>query len=570
MRKLLKYLKGYEKESIIGPLFKMLEASFELIVPIVMAHIIDVGIKNQDQNYIIRCAMILVVLGVLGLASSLTAQYFAAKAALGFGTALRKDLFHHINSLSYTEIDKLGTSALITRMTSDINQAQSGVNMVLRLFLRSPFIVIGAFIMAFTISPKVTIIFMIAIPILAFIIYGVIAITIPIYKKVQRQLDVVSKKTRENLVGVRVIRAFRRQESEKQAFLETSDRLYDKQVVAGKISALLNPLTYVVVNLAIVAIIWNGGKQVERGIITQGDVIALVNYMTQILLALVALSNLIISFTKATASAGRINEVFELTSTLIDDNNTERPIQETEYRIEFNDVDFAYEGSKETAISKLNLKVKAGESVGIIGGTGSGKSTLVHLIPRFYDVTKGEVLVDGENVKEYPFSQLRSKIGMVPQRAVLFKGTIRQNMQWGKDNATDEEIWKALEIAQAKEFVEQKSDGLDTMVSQGGTNLSGGQRQRLTIARALVGNPEILILDDSASALDFATDAKLRKAIAHDINECTVFIVSQRASSIRHCDQIVVLDDGNVVGIGTHEQLLETCEVYQEICNSQV
>ena len=442
--------------------------------------------------------------------------------------------------------------------------------MVLRLFLRSPFIVIGAFIMAFTISPKVTIIFMIAIPILAFIIYGVIAITIPIYKKVQRQLDVVSKKTRENLVGVRVIRAFRRQESEKQAFLETSDRLYDKQVVAGKISALLNPLTYVVVNLAIVAIIWNGGKQVERGIITQGDVIALVNYMTQILLALVALSNLIISFTKATASAGRINEVFELTSTLIDDNNTERPIQETEYRIEFNDVDFAYEGSKETAISKLNLKVKAGESVGIIGGTGSGKSTLVHLIPRFYDVTKGEVLVDGENVKEYPFSQLRSKIGMVPQRAVLFKGTIRQNMQWGKDNATDEEIWKALEIAQAKEFVEQKSDGLDTMVSQGGTNLSGGQRQRLTIARALVGNPEILILDDSASALDFATDAKLRKAIAHDINECTVFIVSQRASSIRHCDQIVVLDDGNVVGIGTHEQLLETCEVYQEICNSQV
>lgn len=569
MRKLLKYLKGYEKESIIGPLFKMLEASFELIVPLIMAKIIDVGIKNQDTSYILKCAVILVLLGVLGLSCSLTAQYFAAKAALGFGTALRKDLFHHINTFSYSELDVLGTSTLVTRMTSDINQAQSGVNLVLRLFLRSPFIVIGAFIMALTISPKITIIFAVAIPILSFIIYKIVAYTMPLYKKVQKKLDLVSKGTRENLAGVRVVRAFSRQETEMKEFEENSDALFGLQMFVGKISALLNPMTYVVVNLAIIAIIWTGGIEVDCGKITQGDVTALVSYMTQILLALIALSNLIVTFTKATASASRINDVFAVQTSLTDAGNQSQEEVPQSNKIEFQDVELCYERAQEPSIERVNIAIKAGQTVGIIGGTGAGKSTLVNLIPRFYDATKGSVLVDGVPVQEYPLEQLRKKIGIVPQKAVLFQGTIRQNMQWAKPDATDDEINQALEIAQAKEFVDAKEEGLDTMIQQGGKNLSGGQRQRLTIARALVGNPDILILDDSASALDYATDAKLRKALASKLQGMTVLIVSQRAASMKHADQIIVLDDGEVSGIGTHEELMEHCEIYQEICMSQ-
>lgn len=570
MRKLLKYLKGYEKESIIGPLFKMLEASFELIVPIIMAKIIDIGIKNQDTAYIMKSGAILVLLGVLGLVCSITAQYFAAKAALGFGTALRKDLFHHINTLSYSELDVLGTSTLITRMTSDINQAQTGVNQVLRLFLRSPFIVIGAFFMALTISTKITIIFAVAIPILALIIYGVIAYTIPLYKKVQKKLDLVSKSTRENLAGVRVVRAFSRQKAEMKEFEENSDSLYQLQLFVGKVSALLNPMTYVVVNLAIIAIIWSGGYQVDSGTITQGDVTALVSYMTQILLALVVLSNLIVTFTKATASASRINDVFEIHTSLSDEGTQLQKGVEAANKVEFQEVEFYYKNAQEPSLSKISFAVKSGQTIGIIGGTGSGKSTLVNLIPRFYDTTKGSILFDGVPVGKYPFHQLREKIGVVPQKAVLFRGTIRQNMQWKKADATDEEIYRALEIAQAREFVDAKEAGLDTEILQGGKNLSGGQRQRLTIARALVGNPEVLILDDSASALDYATDAKLRKALTEQTKNMTVFIVSQRAASMVHADQIIVLDDGEMVGMGTHEELLATCDIYKEICSSQL
>lgn len=569
MRKLLKYLKGYEKESIIGPLFKMLEASFELIVPLIMANIIDVAIKNQDKAYILRCGGILVLLGVLGLSCSLTAQYFAAKAALGFGTALRRDMFHHINTLSYSEIDDIGTSSLITRMTSDINQAQSGVNLVLRLFLRSPFIVIGAFIMSFMISPKITIIFAVAIPVLSYIISKIVLVTRPLYKNVQKKLDVVSKGTRENLAGVRVIRAFSRQETEKKEFDENSNVLYELQMHVGKIAALLNPMTYVVVNLAIIAIIWAGGLQVDSGSITQGDVTALVSYMTQILLALIALSNLIVTFTKATASASRINDVFAISSSLTDEGATKQTSLEDAKKIEFKNVSFSYHNAKETSLQKINLQVSAGETIGIIGGTGSGKSTLINMIPRFYDATQGSVEIDGIPVGKYPLEQLRAKVGMVPQKAVLFKGTIRENMKWGKPDATDEEIYEALEIAQAREFVDTKPEGLDTMLTQGGKNLSGGQRQRLTIARALVGKPEILILDDSASALDYATDAKLRKALQERTKGMTVFIVSQRAASMKHANQILVLEDGEAVGLGNHESLMQTCEIYQEICLSQ-
>lgn len=570
MRKLLKYLKGYEKESIIGPLFKMLEASFELVVPIIMANIIDVGIKNQDITYILKSGVILVILGVLGLICSITAQYYAAKAALGFGTALRKDLFHHINTLSYSELDVLGTSTLITRMTNDINQAQTGVNQVLRLFLRSPFIVVGAFIMALTISVKMTIIFAVAIPVLTLIIYGIIAYTIPLYKKVQKKLDLVSKSTRENLAGVRVVRAFSRQTAEMSEFEENSDALYQLQIFVGKVSALLNPMTYIVVNFAIIAIIWSGGAEVESGALSQGDIISLVSYMTQILLALVVLSNLIVTFTKATASASRINDVFAIHSSLTDEGAKLQKEVVAANKVEFQDVDFYYHNAQEPSLSKISFAVKPGQTIGIIGGTGAGKSTLVNLIPRFYDGTKGSILVDGVPVEAYPFQQLRDKIGIVPQKAVLFSGTIRQNMQWGKADATDEEIYRALEIAQAKEFVDAKEAGLDTEILQGGKNLSGGQRQRLTIARALVGNPDILILDDSASALDYATDAKLRKAIAEQTKNMTVFIVSQRAASLKHADQILVLDDGEMAGIGTHEELLKTCDIYKEICSSQL
>lgn len=572
MRKLLIYLKDYKKESIIGPLFKLLEATFELIVPVIMAHIIDIGIKNQDTLYIWKMGVVLVIFGILGLTCSLLAQYFAAKAAVGFGTALRHDLFWHIENLSHAEVDKAGSSTLVVRMTSDVNQVQSGVNLVLRLFLRSPFIVVGALVMAFTINWKAAMVFVVTVPLLAFVIYGIMVITIPLYKKVQRELDEVLLTTRENLTGVRVIRAFRTQKLERETFEHKSDVLMAIQMHVGKISASLNPLTYIIVNAGIIAVIWFGGIQVNVGDMTQGEVIALVNYMTQTLLALVALANLIITFTKALASAGRINEVFAMKPGIVDGNEKESAVQQTEElktAVSMEDVTFYYQESKEPAVEHISFTAKKGETIGIIGGTGSGKSTLVSLIPRFYDVTEGQVLVNGKDVREYKVENLRSKVGMVPQKAVLFHGTIRDNMKMGREDASDEEIFAALKTAQALEIVENKPGKLDTVLSEGGKNLSGGQRQRLTIARALVRNPEVLILDDSASALDFATDANLRKAIAEDTNNMTVFIVSQRAASIMHADKIIVLDDGQMVGYGTHQELLKQCEVYQEICYSQ-
>lgn len=572
VRKLLIYLKDYKKESIIGPLFKLLEATFELIVPVIMAHIIDIGIKNQDTLYIWKMGAVLVIFGILGLTCSLLAQYFAAKAAVGFGTALRHDLFWHIENLSHAEVDKAGSSTLVVRMTSDVNQVQSGVNLVLRLFLRSPFIVVGALVMAFTINWKAAMVFVVTVPLLAFVIYGIMVITIPLYKKVQRELDEVLLTTRENLTGVRVIRAFRTQKLERETFEHKSDVLMAIQMHVGKISASLNPLTYIIVNAGIIAVIWFGGIQVNVGDMTQGEVIALVNYMTQTLLALVALANLIITFTKALASAGRINEVFAMKPGIVDGNEKESTVQQTEEpktAVSMEDVTFYYQESKEPAVEHISFTAKKGETIGIIGGTGSGKSTLVSLIPRFYDVTEGQVLVNGKDVREYKVENLRSKVGMVPQKAVLFHGTIRDNMKMGREDASDEEIFAALKTAQALEIVENKPGKLDTVLSEGGKNLSGGQRQRLTIARALVRNPEVLILDDSASALDFATDANLRKAIAEDTNNMTVFIVSQRAASIMHADKIIVLDDGQMVGYGTHQELLKQCEVYQEICYSQ-
>lgn len=572
VRNLLIYLKDYKKESIIGPLFKLLEATFELIVPVIMARIIDIGIKNQDTLYIWKMGAVLVIFGILGLTCSLLAQYFAAKAAVGFGTALRHDLFWHIENLSHAEVDKAGSSTLVVRMTSDVNQVQSGVNLVLRLFLRSPFIVVGALVMAFTINWKAAMVFVVTVPLLAFVIYGIMVITIPLYKKVQRELDEVLLTTRENLTGVRVIRAFRTQKLERETFEHKSDVLMAIQMHVGKISASLNPLTYIIVNAGIIAVIWFGGIQVNVGDMTQGEVIALVNYMTQTLLALVALANLIITFTKALASAGRINEVFAMKPGIVDGNEKESAVQQTEEpktAVSMEDVTFYYQKSKEPALEHISFTAKKGETIGIIGGTGSGKSTLVSLIPRFYDVTEGRVFVNGKDVREYKVENLRSKVGMVPQKAVLFHGTIRDNMKMGREDASDEEIFEALKTAQALEIVENKPGKLDTVLSEGGKNLSGGQRQRLTIARALVRNPEVLILDDSASALDFATDANLRKAIAEDTNDMTVFIVSQRAASIMHADKIIVLDDGQMVGYGTHQELLKQCEVYQEICYSQ-
>jgi ATP-binding cassette subfamily B multidrug efflux pump len=570
VKRLLPFLSGYKKESVIGPLFKLLEATFELIVPLIMAQIIDVGIKEQNIPYIWKMGAVLVVFGVLGLSCSLLAQYFAAKAAVGFGTGLRHALFHHIGQLSYAEIDKAGSSTLVVRMTSDINQVQSGVNLVLRLFLRSPFIVVGAMIMAFTIDVKVAVIFLITVSLLSLVIYGIMMLTIPLYKKVQKSLDDVLLSTRENLAGIRVIRAFCTQDQEKEEFEEKSSLLMRFQQRVGKISALLNPLTYVLVNVGIIAVVWYGGSAVDTGRITQGEVIALVNYMSQILLALVALANLIVSFTKAVASAGRINEVFDLESGIRDGSEDDTCRDSNAPRVEAKDVTFYYQGSKEPALSHITFTAYAGETIGIIGGTGCGKSSLVNLIPRFYDASEGEVLVNGVNVKEWKLNELREKVGIVPQKAVLFHGTIRENMQMGKENASDEEIRGALKTAQALEIVESKPEGLDTSVSEGGKNLSGGQKQRLTIARALVRKPQILILDDSASALDFATDSRLRKALSEDTTGMTVFIVSQRAASIMYADRILVLDDGEIAGCGTHSELLETCSVYQEICYSQL
>lgn len=569
MKSLLRYLGSYKKESILAPLFKLLEALFELFVPLVMARIIDIGIKNSDIGYILKMGGLLILLGIIGLVCSLTAQYFAAKAAVGFGTALRHDLFQHIQSLSYSEVDTVGTSTLITRMTSDINQVQAGVNLFLRLFMRSPFIVFGAMIMAFTIDWKAAMIFVITIPALSVVVFGIMLVSIPMYRKVQSRLDRVTQLTRENLVGARVIRAFNRQKDERENFTEANALLMKVQVFVGKITALLNPVTYIIINVAIVVLLWVGANQVNNGIILQGAVVALVNYMSQILVELVKLANLIINITKSLACANRIQNVMELKPSLTEYSTTEVKETNSENYIEFDHVTFAYQNAKEPSLSDISFKVKKGQTIGIIGGTGSGKSSLINLIPRFYDATKGKITVDGTDIKRYPLNQIRTMVGIVPQKAVLFKGTIAENMRWGKKDATEAEMMEALKTAQAAEIVEGKEGGLNADILQGGKNLSGGQRQRLTIARALVKKPEILILDDSASALDYATDAKLRKAIKKMDRNMTVFIVSQRSTTIQYADQIIVLDDGKMVGIGKHEELLRSCEVYQEIYYSQ-
>lgn len=595
MRKLLVYLKDYKKETVCAPLFKMLEATFELFVPLVMAAIIDRGIKGGNVSYVLQMGAVLIALGLIGLVCSITAQYFAAKAAVGFSTGLKHALFAHIQGLSFTEIDTLGTSTMITRMTSDANQVQNGVNMVLRLFLRSPFIVFGAMIMAFTIDVKAAFIFVVTIPLLSVVVFGIMMLTMPLYKKVQAGLDMVLGATRENLTGARVIRAFNKEEEEIGQFEEKNEKLADLQLFVGKISALTNPVTYIIINVATIVLLYTGAVRVDEGTITQGQVVALVNYMSQILIELVKLANLIITITKALACANRIQSVFEIQSSMVWEQKPEKCVSagggsdtlagreaaapepqesgksvgQEAYAVEFDHVHLAYAGAGAESLSDINMKVRRGETVGIIGGTGSGKSSLVNMIPRFYDAAKGTVRVDGRDVRSFSMEELRQKVGVVLQKAVLFGGTIRENLLWGREDAGDQELWQALATAQAKEFVETKDGQLDAVVAQAGRNLSGGQRQRLTIARALVGNPEILILDDSASALDYATDAALRRALRELPGEMTVFIVSQRASSIQHADQIIVLDDGVMVGCGTHEELLQSCEVYQEIYYSQ-
>ena len=586
MKKLLVYLKDYKKETVLAPLFKMLEATFELFVPLVMAAIIDQGIGSSNVSYVLRMGGVMILLGVIGLVCSITAQYFSAKAAVGVSTKLKHALFAHIQGLSYTEIDTLGTATMITRMTSDVNQVQSGVNMVLRLFLRSPFIVFGAMVMAFTIDVKAAFIFVVTIPALSVVVFGIMMWTMPLFKKVQAGLDSVLGATRENLTGARVIRAFNKEQEEIEAFERKNSNLAHMQLFVGKISALTNPVTYIIVNVATIVLLYTGAVRVDEGTITQGQVVALVNYMSQILIELVKLANLIITITKALACANRIQSVFEIESSMTWEQKVcaagseghgtgeaagpgGRTGQNAEDEVVFDHVCLAYAGAGAESLSGIDFHVKKGQTVGIIGGTGSGKTSLVNMIPRFYDATKGHVRIKGKDVREYGMEELREMIGIVPQKAVLFQGTIRENMQWGKNDATDAEIWQAIETAQAKEFVEQKDGKLEAAVAQSGRNLSGGQRQRLTIARALVGKPEILILDDSASALDYATDAALRQAIRDMEGDMTVFIVSQRASSIQHADQIIVLDDGEMADIGTHDELLERCEVYQEIYYSQ-
>lgn len=579
MRSLLVYLKQYKKESILAPLFKMLEASFELLVPLVMAAVIDVGIAHKDSGYIIRMCLLLIALGLIGLVCSITAQYFSAKAAAGFGAGVRHALFAHIQSFSFTEMDTIGTSTLITRMTSDINQVQSGVNLVLRLFLRSPFIVFGAMVMAFTVDVKAALVFVAAIPLLSVIVFGVMLITMPLYRNVQSRLDQVLLAARENLTGARVIRAFNQEDQEKERFYTANQRLTDAQKFAGRISGLMNPLTYVIVNGAIVVLIYIGAVRVNIGDLTQGEVVALLNYMSQILVELVKLANLIITVTKAVACANRIEKVLlekpdMKEGSLQWDTAEWEESQENEKKqekpfLEFSHVSLTYKGAAGEALTDISFRAERGQTIGVIGGTGSGKSSLVNLIPRFYDATEGMVRLDGRDVKEYQTESLRAQIGVVPQKAVLFRGTIEENLRWGNPQASEAELQEALRISQAAEFVEKKEGGLHASVEQGGRNLSGGQKQRLTIARALVRKPEILILDDSASALDFATDAALRKAIAGMKEQPLVFIVSQRAASIWHADQILVLDDGRLAGRGTHEELLENCPVYQEIYYSQ-
>ena len=598
MNKMLRYLSDYKRESVLAPLFKMLEATFDLFVPLVMADIVNVGIAAHDFHYIlVRCG-ILLLLAIVGLACSLTAQYFSAKAAVGYSTGLRHALFEHIQTLSFSEMDTMGTSTLITRMTSDVNQVQNGVNLVLRLFLRSPFIVFGAMVMAFTIDVKAALIFVVTIPVLSVVVFGIMMVTMPLYKKVQGGLDRVLGITRENLTGVRVLRAFNKEESEIARFEESNDGLTSMQKYVGKISALMNPVTYIIINGAVIVLIWIGAWRVEGGIITQGAVVALVNYMSQILVELIKLANLIITITKAIACGNRIQGIFEIQTSMKDPGDSdgkdgseafhrneafhgsgefqgdelsrERAAQQDGVpAVRFENVGLTYKNAGAESLTDINFTAYKGQTIGVIGGTGSGKSSLVNLIPRFYDATRGRVLVCGKDVREYSLEELRRKVGVVLQKAVLFKGTIRENLLWGKEDATDEEIYRALDISQAREFIDTREGGLDAPVAQGGKNLSGGQKQRLTIARALVRSPEILILDDSASALDFATDARLRKAVREMKDSPTVFLVSQRASSIRYADQIIVMDDGEMAGIGTHEELLESCPAYQEIYYSQ-
>ena len=567
------YLKDYKKESILAPLFKLLEAFFELMVPLVMANIIDYGISNRNMGYIGKMGLLLLLLGVVGLASSITAQFFAAKAAVGVSTKLRQALFDHIEDLSFTDIDKAGTSTMITRMTSDVNQVQSGINMTLRLFLRSPIIVFGAMIMAFTIDVKCALIFVVAIPLLSVVVFGIILSTIPMYKKVQSKLDQVLGITRENLTGVRVIRAFHQEAKEEERFRENNEALSAMQIFVGKISACMNPVTYVIVNGAIIALIYTGAVQVNIGNLSQGEVVAIINYMNQILVELVKLANLIVTMTKALACAERVASVFDIGADAAyvgaQNQKLADKVDKSAPFLDFKHVSLTYQGAGAPTLQDMNFTVNRGDTVGIIGGTGSGKTSLVNLIPGFYPATEGEILLEGRDIKTMSDEELRGRIGVVPQKAVLFKGTIRSNLQWGKPDATEEEMWKALELAQASEVVEGKDGKLDATVAQNGKNFSGGQRQRLTIARALVREPEILILDDSASALDYATDAKLRAAIRTLEDKTTTFIVSQRASTIRHADKIIVLDDGEIAGVGTHDELLKDCTVYQEIYYSQ-
>lgn len=567
------YLKDYKKESILAPLFKLLEAFFELMVPLVMANIIDYGISNRNMGYIGKMGLLLLLLGVVGLASSITAQFFAAKAAVGVSTKLRQALFDHIEDLSFTDIDKAGTSTMITRMTSDVNQVQSGINMTLRLFLRSPIIVFGAMIMAFTIDVKCALIFVVAIPLLSIVVFGIILSTIPMYKKVQSRLDQVLGITRENLTGVRVIRAFHKEAKEEERFRENNEALSAMQIFVGKISACMNPVTYIIVNGAIIALIYTGAVQVNIGNLSQGEVVAIINYMNQILVELVKLANLIVTMTKALACADRVASVFEIGADAAymgaQNQKLADKVDKSAPFLDFKHVSLTYQGAGAPTLQDMNFTVNRGDTVGIIGGTGSGKTSLVNLIPGFYPATEGEILLEGRDIKTMSDEELRGRIGVVPQKAVLFKGTIRSNLQWGKPDATEEEMWKALELAQASEVVEGKDGKLDATVAQNGKNFSGGQRQRLTIARALVREPEILILDDSASALDYATDAKLRAALRTLEDKTTTFIVSQRASTIRHADKIIVLDDGEIAGVGTHDELLKDCTVYQEIYYSQ-
>lgn len=570
MKRLLGYLKEHLCVTILAPLFKMLEASFELFVPLVVASMIDVGIGHHDIGYLWKMGGLLILLGIIGFSFSITAQYFAARSAVYTGKSMRSDLFAHMNRFSYQEIDQVGTSTLINRMSNDINQVQNGVNMFLRLFLRSPFVVFGAMFMAFTVDHKAAISFVFTITALAVVVGLILWITMPMYKKVQKQVDGVLKSTRENLLGIRVIRAFNRQRSEEENFRVQSGQLYNKQIHVGKISALLNPLTYMIINLGIIAILWSGGKQVDLGYLTQGQIIALINYMSQILVELVKLANLLIILSRAFASLDRVDQIFALEPSMKETGKTDIEEKKDTPILEFKDTSFVYHSARKETIHPFDFAVKEGETIGVIGGTGSGKSTFVSLIARLYDVTSGRILYRGVDEKELKPEFIRGKIGFVPQKASLFEGSLRDNMKWGKEDATDEEIYQALDIAQAREFVDQKEQGLDFRIEQNGGNLSGGQKQRLTIARALVRKPEILILDDSASALDFATDARLRKAIKENTDNMTVFLVSQRVSTIRNADHILVLDDGKIAGIGTHLQLLKENQVYKEICASQM